>query len=250
MRRHEKSELPMNSQKSIALDKRIIFALDVESSSDAREWVHKLEDHVKFFKVGLQLFLAGGFDIIDWIVRRDLEVMVDLKFFDVPQTVALAVSQLRNRGISLTTVHGNDGILKAAAEAKHDVKILAVTALTSLDEGDIRDLGFQCSVEQLVLSRARRALQHGCDGVVSSGLEAPKLRKELGNNFLVIVPGVRPVSNQEDDQKRVVDVEKAFLNGADYVVVGRPIRKAVDPGQAVREMLVQIENALKKRSSL
>ena len=232
------------SHKSIAIDERIIFALDVESPDDAREWVHKLEDHVKFYKVGLQLFLAGGFDIIDWIVKRKLKVMVDLKFFDVPQTVALAVSQLKNRGISLTTVHGNDGILRAAAEAKHDVKILAVTVLTSLDEGDIRDLGFQCSVEELVLSRARRALQLGCDGVVSSGLEAPKLRTELGDRFLVIVPGVRPVSNSLDDQKRVVDVRKAFLNGADYVVIGRPIRKAPDPAKAVREMQVQIENAL------
>jgi len=237
------------SRKSIALDKRIIFALDVESSVDAKEWVHKLEDHVKFYKVGLQLFLAGGFDIIDWIVKRNLEVMVDLKFFDVPQTVGLAVSQLKNRGISLATVHGNDGILKAAAEAKHDVKILAVTVLTSLDEGDIRDLGFQCSVEELVLSRARRALQYGCDGVVSSGLEAPKLRRELGDRFLVIVPGVRPVSNSADDQKRVVDIRKAFLNGADYVVVGRPIRKAADPGKSVREMQAQIEEALGKRAS-
>jgi len=245
-----RGELLMNvSRKSIALDKRIIFALDVESSVDAKEWVHKLEDHVKFYKVGLQLFLAGGFDIIDWIVKRNLEVMVDLKFFDVPQTVGLAVSQLKNRGISLATVHGNDGILKAAAEAKHDVKILAVTVLTSLDEGDIRDLGFQCSVEELVLSRARRALQYGCDGVVSSGLEAPKLRRELGDRFLVIVPGVRPVSNSADDQKRVVDIRKAFLNGADYVVVGRPIRKAADPGKSVREMQAQIEEALGKRAS-
>lgn len=234
-------------KKTIALDKRIIFALDVESAAEAKEWVQKLEDHIKFYKVGLQLFLAGGFDIIDWIVKRNLEVMVDLKFFDVPQTVALAVSQLKNRGISLATVHGNDGILRAAAEAKHDVKILAVTVLTSLDEGDIRDLGFQCSVEDLVLSRARRALELGCDGVVSSGLEAPKLRKELGDRFLVIVPGVRPVSNSLDDQKRVVDVREAFLNGADYVVIGRPIRKASDPGQTIREMQAQIAKAVEER---
>lgn len=237
----------MTSPKGIALDKRIIFALDVESPHEAREWVLKLEDRLKFFKVGLQLFLAGGFEIIDWIVKRNLEVMVDLKFFDVPQTVASAVAQLRDRGISLTTVHGNDAILRAAAAAKHDVKILAVTVLTSLDQGDLRDLGFQCSPEELVLSRARRALELGCDGVVSSGLEAPRLRNELGEKFLVIVPGVRPVMNQQDDQKRVVDVRQAFSNGADYVVIGRPIRQAADPLGLIAGMQDEIHSALLER---
>jgi len=230
--------------KHIDLEKRIIFALDVETVDEAKEWVYKLEDSIKFYKVGLQLFLAGWFNIIDWIVKRGHEVMVDLKFFDVPQTVSSAVAQLKGRGISFATVHGNDAILKAAAQAKHDVKILAVTVLTSLDEGDMRDLGFQCNPEQLVLSRARRALEAGCDGVVSSGLEAPKLRKELGNNFLVIVPGVRPIANREDDQKRVVDVRMAFLNGADYVVIGRPIRKAPNPSALVRAMHEEIRAGL------
>jgi orotidine-5'-phosphate decarboxylase len=240
----------MTSLKTIDIDKRIIFALDVESSDEAKEWVKKLEERVKFFKVGLQLFLAGGFDIIDWIVRRGLEVMVDLKFFDVPQTVASAVAQLRGRGISLATVHGNDAILEAAAKAKHDVKILAVTVLTSLDQGDIHDLGFQCSTEELVFSRARRALQHGCDGVVSSGLEAPKLRRELGEKFLVVVPGVRPVLNRTDDQKRTVDVKQAFLNGADYVVIGRPIRQAPDPLRLIAGMQAQIQEALEERAQI
>lgn len=228
--------------KAIPLDKRIIFALDVASPDEARQWVMRLEDHVHFFKVGLQLFLAGGFDIVDWILARKLDVMLDLKFFDVPQTVASAVAQLRGRGIALATVHGNDAILRAAAEAKGDVKILAVTVLTSLDEGDLRDLGFTCSPEQLVLSRARRALALGCDGVVSSGLEASALRTELGDRFLVVVPGVRPVANRQDDQKRVVDVRQAFLNGADHIVVGRPIRNAPDPGALIRSMQQEIRD--------
>ncbi|RPH83360.1 MAG: orotidine-5'-phosphate decarboxylase, partial [Desulfobacteraceae bacterium] len=145
--------------KPIPLNKRIILALDVETAPEAREWVEKLEDRMKFFKVGLQLFLAGGFEIVDWILGRGCEVMLDLKFFDVPQTVALAVKQVAGRGVSFTTVHGNDAMLRAAAEVKGELKVLAVTVLTSLDRGDLNDLGFQCTPEELVLSRARRALE-------------------------------------------------------------------------------------------
>jgi orotidine-5'-phosphate decarboxylase len=234
--------------KNIPLNKRIIFALDVRTPDKARTWVEKLEPQIKFFKVGLELFLAGGFEMVDWITGRGLEVMLDLKFFDVPQTVASAVRQVDGRGVTYTTVHGNDAILKAAAEAKKDVKILAVTVLTSLDQGDLQDLGFQCSPEELVLSRARRALQIGCDGVVASGLEAPKIRKDLGSRLFVVVPGVRPVQNQPDDQKRIVDVRSAFLNGADQVVIGRPIRQAPEPGLLIQEMQGQIAKALMESS--
>jgi orotidine-5'-phosphate decarboxylase len=167
------------------------------------------------------------------MVGRGKKVFVDLKFFDVPATVAAAVRQLRNRGVTLTTVHGNQGIMEAAAAAKGDVKVLAVTVLTSLDRGDLDDLGFACDVEALVLSRARRALEAGCDGVVSSGLEAPKLREFIDHRLLVVTPGIRPVENRPvDDQKRTVDVAQAFANGADYIVVGRPIRDASNPRDA------------------
>lgn len=230
--------------KDLPLNKRIIFALDVRTPAEARQWVERLEDQIRFFKVGLELFLGAGFPIIDWIVDRGLEVMVDLKLFDVPQTVSSAVRQLTNRGITYTTVHGNDAIVKAAIDARAEVKILAVTVLTSLDQGDLLDLGFQCSPEELVLSRARRALQAGCDGVVASGLEAPKIRKELGSRLLVVVPGVRPVENRPDDQKRIIDVRSAFLNGADQVVIGRPIRQAPDPVALIREMQEQIAECL------
>jgi orotidine-5'-phosphate decarboxylase len=127
-------------------------------------------------------------------------------------------------------VHGNQAIMEAAAQAKGDLKILAVTVLTSLDRGDLDDLGFHCDVEQLVLSRARRALEAGCDGVVSSGMEASRLRAFIDQRLLVVTPGIRPVDNRvDDDQKRAVSVEQAFRNGADYIVVGRPIRNAPDP---------------------
>ncbi|MCX7816964.1 MAG: orotidine-5'-phosphate decarboxylase [Syntrophales bacterium] len=231
------------SQKPIPPGERLIVALDVPSAEDAKSLVEYLGENVHFYKLGLELFMAGGyFELLKWIKDRGKKVFVDLKFFDVPQTVRSAVARLRGRGVYFTTVHGNDGILKAAVEeAEGEIHILAVTVLTSLDEGDIRDLGFDCSVEDLVLSRARRAIEIGCAGVISSGLEVRRLRQELGEGFVVVTPGIRPVKNV-DDQKRTVDVREAFLNGADYIVVGRPIREAPDP----REAVISIQKTIKE----
>jgi orotidine-5'-phosphate decarboxylase len=218
----------------IQMADRLIFALDVSAVDQARGLVERLDDSVQFYKIGLELCMSGGyFDLLEWLVARDKRVFVDLKFFDVPATVAAAVRQLRNRGVTLTTVHGNQSIMEAAAAAKGDVKVLAVTVLTSLDRGDLDDLGFDCDVAELVLSRARRALEAGCDGVVASGLEVARLREMLDHRLLVVTPGIRPVENKPvDDQKRTVDVAQAFANGADYIVVGRPIRDAADPRAA------------------
>ena len=225
-------QVSLLSSKDIAPSERLIFALDVPTTDEARRLVGRLGDAVRFYKLGLELSMASGyFELVDDLIAQDKMVFVDLKFFDVPQTVQRAVARLDGRGISFTTVHGNENILEAACSAKGDVKILAVTVLTSLDEGDLRDLGFQCSPKELVLSRAKRAIAVGCDGVVSSGLEAPELRRGLGENFLVVTPGIRPVANV-DDQKRTVNVEQAFHNGADYIVVGRPIKEAPDPREA------------------
>jgi len=220
--------------KPIPARERLIFAMDVADPAAARRVVEQLGDEVQFYKLGLELFMSGGyFELLDWMVGRGKKVFVDLKFFDVPATVAAAVKQLQNRGVTFTTVHGNQAIMEAAAAAKGDVKVLAVTVLTSLDRGDLDDLGFSCDVEKLVLSRARRALEAGCDGVVSSGLEAPLLREFIDHRLLVVIPGIRPVENKPvDDQKRTVDVAQAFANGADYIVVGRPIRDAPDPRAA------------------
>ncbi len=218
--------------------------MDVADPQAARELVERLGDSVLFYKIGLELFMSGGyFELLDWMVARGKKVFVDLKFFDVPATVAAAVRQLRGRGVTLATVHGNQAIMEAAAAAKGDVKILAVTVLTSLDRGDLDDLGFAVDVEKLVLSRARRALEAGCDGVVSSGLEAPMLREFIDHRLLVVTPGIRPVENKPaDDQKRTVDVAQAFANGADYIVVGRPIRDAADPraaAEAIQQTIAQ-----------
>jgi orotidine-5'-phosphate decarboxylase len=235
--------------KNIPLNERLIFALDVDSEDLAKEWVKRLEAHVKFYKVGLQLFLAGWFPTIEWIVNRGNKVMVDLKIFDIPETVNLAVKQLRGRGVTFATVHGNEPILEAAVAAKDGVQVLAVTVLTSFGQEDLRDMfGRDIDMEEFVLMRARRALKLGCDGVISSGLEAKRLRSDLGENFLVVTPGIRPGVNrdilQQDDQKRIVSAMEAIRNGADYIVVGRPISTAEDPISVVESIQLEMKRAL------
>jgi orotidine-5'-phosphate decarboxylase len=228
------------STKPIPSTERLIFALDVPGVETAKALVEALGESVRFYKLGLELFMAGGyFELIGWLREREKKVFVDLKFFDVPATVASAIRQLQVHDAAFATVHGNDAILAAAVKAAQatDLRILAVTVLTSLDRHDLEDLGFQCDPRTLVLSRAKRALALGCAGVISSGLEAAPLRQALGDRFLVITPGIRPLENRViDDQKRTVDVAQAFLNGADYIVVGRPIRDAPDPRMAAENI--------------
>ena len=238
---HAMQEHRYLSKKDIPVRERLILALDVPSTEEAKRLVVELGDSVSFYKLGLQLFMAGGyFELLDWLGAEGKKSFVDLKFFDVPQTVASAVGQLRGKNVAFATVHGNDSILQAACSEKSDLKILAVTVLTSLDRADIEALGFKTDVEDLVISRARRALEIGCDGVISSGLEAQALRDRLGQQFLIVVPGIRPVSNS-DDQKRTVNVEEAFLNGADYIVVGRPIKDAPNPRDAAETIQARIQ---------
>ena len=232
--------------KSILNKERLIMALDVPDIPEAIAMVDQLGDSVLFYKIGLELFMSGDyFGLIRWLQDHNKKIFVDLKFFDVPATVGRAVRALSDKGVEFATIHGNDSIMAEAAKQKGALKILAVTALTSLDRGDLDDLGFACDVEQLVLSRARRALELGCDGVVSSGLEVPMLRSELDHKLMVITPGIRPVENRpSDDQKRVVSVDQAFKNGADYIVIGRPIRDAEDPKQTADIIQEQIATAI------
>ena len=230
------------SKSRLPTAERLIMALDVAGIPEAKDLVDELGDSVHFYKVGLELFMSGNyFDLIRWLQKRRKKIFADLKFFDVPATVGRAVRALSKTGVHLATIHGNDAIMESAAREKGDLKILAVTVLTSLDRGDLDDLGFDCDVLELVLSRARRALSLGCDGVVSSGLEAPVLRKEIGDKLLIVSPGIRPVENRpEDDQKRVVTVDQAFANGADHIVVGRPIRDAASPRDAALSIQTSI----------
>lgn len=238
--------MPHTSRNDIPVEERLIFALDVPTVAQARRLIDRLEDQVRFFKLGLELFMTGGaFGLVDELLARDARVFVDLKFFDVPATVGRAVARLAERGATFATIHGNQAMMEAAAQAKGTLKILAVTALTSLDRSDLDDLGFACDLDALVLSRARRALEAGCDGVVSSGLEVSRLRQEIDGRLVVVTPGIRPVDNREvDDQKRVVTPTAALRQGADYLVIGRPIRDAADPAAAAAAIQAEIRQAV------
>ena len=230
------------------LSERLIFALDVPNIEKARCLVEELGDAVIFYKIGLELMMSGDyFKLLDWLILNNKKVFVDLKFFDIPATVASAVYQLKDRGAHYVTVHGNQAIMEAAASVKgNSLKVLAVTVLTSLDRGDLDDLGFACEIDKLVLSRARRAFESGCDGVISSGLEVSKLRESISNKLLVVTPGIRPVENRLDgDQKRVVTIKQAFSNGADQIVIGRPIRDANSPRAVAESIQLEIASIFK-----
>ena len=228
---------------SINNNDRLIFALDVPEISRAKELVLELGNSVSFYKIGMELMMTGDyFNLLDWLVENEKKVFVDLKLFDVPATVSKAVKRLSQRGAYFTTIHGNQSMMEAAAAEKGNLKVLAVTALTSLDQGDLDDMGFKCDVEELVTSRAKRALSSGCDGIVASGLELEHIRSEVDQKLLIVTPGIRPVENRKtDDQKRVVSVEQAFERGADYIVVGRPIQNADSPRETAEKIQASIE---------
>ena len=241
------------SKSDITPRQRLIVALDMPDARAAQAMGATLGETVEFYKLGLGLFTAGGyFELIDWLRAEGKRVFADLKLFDVPETVRVAAQQLNRRGVDFITVHGNDAMLAAAVSEATKTKVLAVTALTSLDRADLTSLGFRCEVDALVLSRARRALEIGCAGVVSSGLEVERLRHEMGASaagFLVVTPGIRPLDNRADadDQKRVTDVAEAFCAGADYIVVGRPITQADNPASAAEEIQREINALFKPR---
>jgi len=221
---------------------RLIVALDVPTPKEARALAEKLGDSVRFYKIGLELFTAEGyFELLAWLTGRGNKVFADLKLYDIPETVRRAVANLRTTGATFLTVHAHRSVMEAAAREKGDMKILAVTVLTSFDQRDLEGLG---TVEHVVLARAKGAVETGCDGVISSGLEARVLKKEFKDRLLVVTPGIRPKA-AGDDQKRTVDVAQAFANGADYIVVGRPVRDAPDPRKAAEAIQATISTIFK-----
>jgi len=226
--------------KEIQRAERLIVALDVPSAREARALVEKLGDAVRFYKIGLELFSADGyFELLAWLTGRGNKVFADLKLYDIPETVRRAVANVGKSGATFLTVHGHRSVMEAAAREKGAMKILAVTVLTSFEQKDFAEFETKKTVQDLVLSRARGAVESGCDGVISSPHEAAALKKEFGGRLLVVTPGIRPVEKQ-DDQKRTTDVAQAFKNGADYIVVGRPVRDAADPrvaAEAIQDII-------------
>ena len=236
----------MSEHAAIPARDRLIFALDVPDRAAAFAWIDRLGDSVSFYKIGLELLSSGDyFAVLDELATRGKRIFTDLKFHDVPATVAGAVRGLSKRPITFATVHCDSrAMLEAAAAAKGSLRLLAVTVLTSNDGNDLAALGVRGEPADIVVERARLAQTAGIDGVVCSGADLPRLRAALGPDLLTVCPGIRPAGSVGDDQKRTVDVPTAFAEGADYIVVGRPIRNAADPRAAAEVIVGQIAVAI------
>ena len=235
-----------SSDFNISANQRLIVALDVPNADEAKALVGELGSAVEFYKIGLELAATGSyFNLLDWLIHQGKQVFADLKLYDVPATVSAAVKLLRNSGASFLTVHGDKSIMEAAASEKGSLQILAVTVLTSMDNQDLKQMGIGIDVKDLVLERAKLAIATGCDGVIASGLEVASLRQTLGNKPIIVTPGIRPAdSSTIDDQKRIVTPKNAFECGANYIVVGRPIRNAPNPRCMAETIQAEIAAAL------
>jgi orotidine-5'-phosphate decarboxylase len=232
---------------------RLIVALDFDSSDRAIRLVEKLDGLVSFFKVGIELQLAEGIVPVSYLVSKGKKVFLDLKYFDVPETVERAVRRAASVGASFLTIHGNRRNVEAAVRGrssagKTDLKLLSVTVLTSLDNDDIQDMGFPCSVEELALHRAKKSAEAGCDGVIASGQEAREIRRVVGDKLLIVTPGIRPEGFPKQDQKRTVTPKEAVLAGADYLVVGRYITSDPQPREAAERVIAETQEAFAARA--
>lgn len=221
----------MLSTRPVPPRERLIAALDVSSADDARRLVARLGDAVHFYKLGFELMASGAyFELVDELADAGKKLFLDLKLYDIPETVARAVRSLRERRAQFLTVHYERRVLEAALREKGDLGILAVTLLTSIAPEDLRALGYppDLTPAELAVARARDAAALGCEGVITSPLEAARIRAAVGPKLAIVTPGIRPADSQ-DDQRRVATPQAAFEAGADYIVVGRPIRDATDP---------------------
>jgi orotidine-5'-phosphate decarboxylase len=225
---------------------RLIVALDVSTAAAARKIVAAVGESASSYKVGMQLFTAEGPGIVRELVSSGRRVFLDLKYHDIPNTVGAAVHEAAQLGVSMLTVHASGGgkMLRAAIEsaqaAKPDLLVLAVTVLTSLSDSDLGTFGLRATVTEHVLRLTALALSNGCKGIVTSAQECAAVREEFGNDFAIVTPGVRPAGSGHDDQARVVTPAEAISAGATYIVVGRPITQARDPGAEARAILGQL----------
>jgi len=227
---------------------RLIFALDVANRDEALHWIRCLGDSVGFYKLGMELLASGDyFVVLDELARLNKRIFVDLKFFDIPATIAGVVKRLGQWSVDYCTLHGwHPAMLEAAVAANQasQMRLLAITVLTSMDQSDLAHMGIHHPAQDVVIQRARAAHQAGMDGVVASGQEAAAIRHAIGADFSIVCPGIRPASQSStDDQRRTVSVAQAIANGADAIVVGRPIRHAADPRAAAYTITQEITAA-------
>ncbi|CUQ66392.1 orotidine-5'-phosphate decarboxylase [Candidatus Nitrospira inopinata] len=228
---------------------RLIFALDVPSADEAERLLDRLKGHVSFVKVGLELYTVAGPDMVKRLVDRKMRIFLDLKFLDIEETVRRATARVASMGVEFLTVHANRKALTAAVEGRAGsaLKLLAVTVLTNFDDHDLREMGIQRSIQDLVTARAMLASEIGCDGVIASGREATAIRQRVGPRFMIVTPGVRPAGKGTDDHARVTTPSQAIAEGADYLVIGRPIRDAADPPSAVEAIVAEMQAAFDAR---
>lgn len=229
-------------------DPRIIIALDFSSAAEALSLADKLEPRLCRLKVGKELFTAAGPQLVEKLMCKGFDIFLDLKFHDIPTTVANACKAAAGLGVWMVNVHALGGrkMLMAARDAitQGSTKLIAVTLLTSMDQADLADIGLQGQPEQIVERLARLADDCGLDGVVCSALEAAQLRQSLGNNFCLVTPGIRPADGQIDDQKRITTPRQAIQNGANYLVIGRPVTQASDPLLMCRQLNAEITDLI------
>ncbi len=234
--------------KLVARD-RLIFALDVPSAEEAERLLDRLQGQVSFVKIGLELYTAAGPDMVKRAVERGMRVFLDLKFLDIEETVRRATARVAAMGVDFLTVHANRKALKAAVQGREgsSLKLLAVTVLTNFDGQDLRDMGIQRTVQDLVAARALLASEVGCDGVVASGEEPEAIRQKVGPRFVIVTPGVRPAGKGVDDHARATTPTQTIAAGADYLVIGRPIRDAADPAAAAADIVAEMQTAFDAR---
>ncbi|MFN3681391.1 MAG: orotidine-5'-phosphate decarboxylase [Nitrospira sp.] len=228
---------------------RLIVALDMPSAEEAEWLLDRLRGQVSFVKVGLELYTAAGPDLVKRLLDRGLRVFLDLKFLDIEETVRRATARVASMGVEFLTVHANRKALMAAKEGcgGSSLKLLAVTVLTNFDDHDLREMGIQRRVEDLVTARALLAEEVGCAGVIASGKEAAAIRQTVGAALTIVTPGVRPAGKGMDDHARVTTPAQAIMAGADYLVIGRPIRNAPDPAVAVEALVAEMQAAFDAR---
>jgi orotidine-5'-phosphate decarboxylase len=220
----------------------IIVALDVESAADARSLVARIGGAVGFYKVGMELYAAAGMEIVRELLAEGKEVFLDLKFYDIPETVKRAVTQVARSGVRFLTIHAVGSVMRAAAAGRMEsrLQLLGVTVLTSFDQSDLAELGYTCTVSELVAERTRQAVAAGIDGLVCSPLEVAAVRRIAGPNTILVTPGVRSPGIDKGDQRRVATPADAIADGADYLVMGRQITRSADPAGEVERVLEEI----------